>query len=65
MGTQVYLVYVALISFVVLAWPTVAQVSSITLPLIYPAQVLPGDDSRTCPTEEERLTVRDMVSNAT
>lgn len=65
MGTQVYLVYVALISFVVLAWPTVAQVSNITLPLTYPAQVLPGDDSWTCPTEEERQTVRDMVSNAT
>ena len=37
MGTFVYLVYIAVASFVVLAQPTVAQGANTTLPLTYPA----------------------------
>ena len=50
---MVYLVYIAVASFVVLAQPAVAQGDSTTLPLTYPAQVVQGGGSQTCPSEEQ------------
>ena len=63
MGTFVYLVCIAVASFVV--QPTVAQGDSTTLPLTYPAQVLQGGGSQTCPSEEQREIARIEVKNAT
>ena len=64
MGTFVYLVYIAVASFVVLAHPAVAQGDNTTLPLTYPGQVLQGDGNRTCLSEEELQIVRNEVDNA-
>ena len=64
METFVCLVYIAVASFVVLAQPAVAQGSNITLPLAYPGQVLQGDGSRTCHSEEQLEIVRNEVDNA-
>ena len=69
MGTFVYLAFiavaVAVASFVVLAQPAVAQGTNTTLPLTYPAQVLQGDGSQTCPSEERREILKDEIRNAT
>ena len=63
MGTFVYLVCIAVASFVV--QPTVAQGANTTLPLTYPGQVLQGDGTQTCPSEEQREIVKNEVKNAT
>ena len=47
----------------VLAQPAVAQGANSTL--TYPAQVLQGDGSQTCPSETQRERVRNQVKNAT
>ena len=65
MGTVIYLVFIAVASFVVLAQPAVAQGADTTLPLTYPAQVLQGDGSQTCASEEQREILRNEVRNAT
>ena len=49
MGTLVYLICAAAVSFAVLAQAAVAQGTNTTLPLTYPGQVLQGDGSQTCP----------------
>ena len=54
---------IAVASFAVLAQPAVAQVANSTL--TYPAQVLQGDGSQTCPSEAQRERVRNQVKNAT
>ena len=40
-------------SFAVLAQPAVAQGANTTFPLTYPGQVLQGDSSQICPSEEQ------------
>ena len=65
MGTLIYLVCIAVASFAVLAQPAVAQGANTTLPLTYPGQVLQGDGSQTCPSEEQREIVRNEIRNAT
>ena len=60
METVVYLVCIAVASFTVLAQPAIA-----TLPLTYPAQVLQGGGSQTCPSEEQREIARSEIKNAT
>ena len=54
------LIFIAVASFAVLAQPAVAQGTNTTLPLIYPAHVLQGDGSQTCPSEEQE-TMRNEV----
>ena len=49
----VSLICIAVASFAVLAQPAVAQGANTTLPLTYPAQVLQGDGSQTCPSEAQ------------
>ena len=58
-----YFICIAVASFAVLAQPAVAQGANSTL--TYPAQVLQGDGSQTCPSETQRETVRNQVKNAT
>ena len=65
MGTLVYLICVAVASFAVLAQPAGAQGAYTTLPVTYPGQVLQGDGSQTCPSEEQRGIARSVVKNAT
>ena len=65
METLVYLVCVAVSSFIILAQPPIAQGADTTLPVTYPGQVLQGDGSQTCPSEEQREMVRNEVDNAT
>ena len=65
METFIYLVCIAVASFVVLAQPAVAQGANTTLPLTYPGQVLQGNGSQTCPSVEQREIVRNEVKNAT
>ena len=65
MGTFVHFIFIAVASFTVLAQPAVAQGANTTFPLIYPAQVLQGDGSQTCPSEAQRGIVRNEVRNAT
>ena len=65
METVVYLVCIALASFTVLAQPAVAQGADTALPLTYPAQVLQGGGSQTCPSEEQREIARSEIKNAT
>ena len=65
MGTFVYLVYIAVASFAVLAQPAVAQGTNTTLPLTYPGQVLQGGGSRTCLSEIHLEMVRNQVNSAT
>ena len=65
MGTLIYLVCIAVASFAVLAQPAVAQGANTTLPLTYPGQVLQGDGSQTCPSEEQREIARNEVKNDT
>ena len=63
MRTPVYRICIAVASFAVLAQSTVA--ANTTLPLTLPAQVLPGDGSQTCPSEEQRERRRNEVDCAT
>ena len=65
MKTFVYLAYIAVASFAVLAHPVVAQGANATLPLTYPGKVLQGDGSQTCPSEVQREMLRKEVDNAT
>ena len=66
METLVYLICIAVASFAVLAQPAVDQGANTTLiPVIYPGQVLQGDGSQTCHSEEQRERVRNEVDNAT
>ena len=65
MGTVIYLVCIAVASFIILAHPAVAQGANATLPLTYPAQVLQGDGSQTCPSEARRAIARNEVKNDT
>ena len=65
METVVYLVCIAVASFVVLAQPAVAQGANTTLPLIYSGKIVPGDGSQTCPSKEKREIERNKVDNAT
>ena len=65
METVTYLVCIAVASFTVLAQPAVAQRADTTLPLTYPVQVLQGDDSQTCPSEEQLEIARSEIKNAT
>ena len=58
-------VYIAVASFAVLAQLVFAQEANITLPLSYPARVLQGDGSQTCPCEEQLEILRNEVKNAT
>ena len=63
-----YLICIAVASFAVLVQPAVAQGTSTTLPLAYPAHVLQGDGShglQTCPSETQRGISRNEVKNAT
>ena len=63
METLVYIVYIVVASFAVLAQPAVTQGANTTLPLTYPGQVLQGDDNQTCPSEEYQERVRNSVKN--
>ena len=65
METVVYLVCIAVASFVVLAQPAVAQGANTTLPLTYSGRILQGDGSQTCPSEEQREIARSEIKNAT
>ena len=65
MKTFIYLVIIAVASFAVLAQPAVAQGANTTLPITYPGQVLQGDGSQSCPSEEQREIARNEVKNAT
>ena len=56
---------IAVASFVILAQPAVAQGANTTLPLTYSGQVLQGDGSQTCPSEEQREMLRNEINNAT
>ena len=58
-----YLICVAVSSFAVLAQPAIAQGTNTTL--TYPAQVLQGDGSQTCPSEAQREGARNGVKNTT
>ena len=60
-----YLICVAVASFAVLAQPAGAQGTNTTLPVTYSAQVLPGDGSQTCHSEEQRERVRNEVDTVT
>ena len=59
------LVCIVVASIVVLAQPAVAQGTNTTLPLTYPGQVLQGNGSQSCHSEEQRERVRNGVDNAT
>ena len=65
MGTLVYLICVPVASFAVLAQAAVAQGANTTLPLTYSGQVVQGDGSQTCHSEEQREATRSEVKNAT
>ena len=65
MGTTAYLIYLAVAGFAILAQPAVAQGANTTLPLTYTVQVLQGDGSQTCPSEEQREMARNEIKNAT
>ena len=65
MGTFVYLVCIAVASFVVLAQPAVAQGSSTTPPLTYRGRVLQSVDNQTCPSEEHQEIARNEIKTAT
>ena len=64
MRAFVYLMCIVVASFATLAQPTVAQGASTTLPLIYPGQVLQGDGSQTCPSDEQCEMLRKEIENA-
>ena len=52
-------------TFAILIQPTITQGANTTLPLTFPGQVLQGDGSQTCPSEEQREIARNEVKNAT
>ena len=52
MATCVYLVCIVVASFVVLAQPVVAQGTNTNFSFVYPARVLQGDGSQSCPSQE-------------
>ena len=60
-----HLICIAVVSFAVLAQPVVTQGANTALPLIYPGQVLQGDGSQTCPSEERREMFRNEIKNTT
>ena len=64
METVIYLVCIAVASFVVLAQPALAQETDSTLPLTYPGRVLQEDGSQTCPSEEQRGMLRNEIISA-
>ena len=64
MGTFVYLAFIAVASFVVLAQPAGAQGANATLPLTYRGRVLQGIDNQTCPSEDQREIARNKVKTA-
>ena len=64
MRTFVYLMCTVVASFATPAQPTVAQGASTTLPLNYSGQVLQGDGSQTCPSEEQCEMLRKEIENA-
>ena len=65
METFIYLICIAVASFVVLAQPAVAQGVNTTLPLTYPGRVLQGVGNQTCPSEEQQEIARNKVKTAT
>ena len=65
MGTFVYLVCIAVASFIILAQPAVAQGANAQPPLTYPGRVLQGVDNQTCPSEEQQDIARNKVKTAT
>ena len=65
MGTLVYLICIVVASFAVLAQPAVVQGTNTTLPLTYPAEVLQGDGSQTCPSGAQRGITRSEIENDT
>ena len=67
METFIYLICIAVASFVVLAQPAVAQGASTTGPgpLTYPGRVLQGVGNQTCPSEEQQKIARNKVKTAT
>ena len=64
MGTFVYLAFIAVASFVVLAQPAVAQGASTTPPLTYRGPVLQSVDNQTCPSEEHQEMARNEIKTA-
>ena len=52
-------------TFAILIQPAIAQGVNSTLPLTYPGQVLQGDRSQTCPSEEQEEVLRNEIDNAT
>ena len=65
METIVYLAFIAVASFVVLAQPAVAQGASTTPPLTYRGRVLQNADNQTCPSEEHQEIARKEIKTAT
>ena len=61
---MVYLAFIAVASFVVLAHPAVAQGANTTLPLTYPGPVLRSVDNQTCPSEEHQEMGRNEIKTA-
>ena len=64
MRTFVYLVFIAVASFVVLAQPAVAQGASTTPPLTYRGRILQSVDNQTCPSEEHQAIARNEIKTA-
>ena len=58
-------IYIAVATFTILAQPAGAQEANATLSLTYPGQVLQGDGSQTCPSEERLEILRSQIDNAT
>ena len=58
-------VSLAVASFAFHVQPAVAQGGNLTLPIAYSGQVLRGDGSQTCHSEEQREIARNQVDNAT
>ena len=61
----VYLAFIAVASFVVLAQPGVAQGANTILPLTFPGRVLQGVDNQTCPSEEQLEIARNEIKTET
>ena len=59
------LICIAVASVATLVQPVVAQGANTALPLTYPGQVLQGDGSQTCPSEERREMLMNEIKNAT
>ena len=65
MRAFVYLVCIAVASFVVLAHPAVTQGANTNLPLTYRGRVLQSVDNQTCPSEEHQEIARNEIKTAT